>query len=191
MIYILCAFEAEARALIDKYKLTKYKSGVYTLFKNKEVVIFICGMGQENAQLAMQDLMLHFPNQDNDILINLGICAAQNSFEVGSLLQVSKLQSQEESHLLTTVNSGIPTASCFSSSKVLDRPVNEDIAEMEALGIYTNIFPHFKPNNISILKVVSDNFKPTKFNKGFIISLINKNLPQITRHINIMKESTQ
>jgi len=173
MTYIICAFESEARALIDKYKLAKDTSGTFTLFKNEEFIIFICGMGQENAQTATQNLLLNFPNKENDIFVNLGICAAQTSYNIGTLVQIHKLQGNHESHVLKTVDSGIPPVSCFSSFTPLNRPV---------------ISPYFKTTKISFLKVVSDNFNPVKFNKGFIISLMNANLSHIIKHINIMKE---
>lgn len=189
MTYILSAFEAEARAIIDKYKLVKTKSGIYTLFKNEELLVFISGMGQENAHEATQHLLLNFPNHKDDLFVNLGICAAQSTFEIGKLLQVKKLQDSQESHLLKTIDTDIPKVSCFSSHQPLDRPVNEDIAEMEAMSIYKEINLYFEPSHISFLKVVSDNFNPEKFNKGFIISLINKNLDSIMKHIQKMKET--
>ncbi|PHR55241.1 MAG: hypothetical protein COA44_11070 [Arcobacter sp.] len=188
MTYILSAFEAEARALIDKYNLVKTKSGKYVLYKNEELLVFISGMGQDNAHKATQYLLLNFPNKKDDLFINLGICAAQNFYEIGQLLQIYKLQDTQESYLLKTVNSDIQSVSCFSSTKVLNRPVNEDIAEMEAMSIYKEVRTYFKPSHISFLKVVSDNFNPVKFNKGFIISLMNKNLDPIMQHIQNMKE---
>ena len=188
MIYILSAFEAEARALIDKNKLVKTKSGIYTLFKNEELLVFITGMGQENAHTATQHLLLNFPNKKEDFFINLGICAAQSSFQIGKLVQVKKLQDTQESHLLKTVGSDVHVVSCFSSHTPLDRPVNEDIAEMEAMSIYKEVSPYFDTSHISFLKIVSDNFNPVKFDKGFIISLVNQNLETIMQHIQIMKE---
>jgi len=183
MTYILCAFEAEARALIDFYKLSKQKSGSYSFFKDDEHLIFISGMGQKSASEAIQALMLNFPTHANDSFINLGICAAQNSFEIGQLVQIKKLCNEDESHHLPIIDSGIQTVSCFSAKVPLDRPVNEDIAEMEALGLYQSIHNYFKAEHISFLKVVSDNFNPQKPNKAFVISLIQSNLPKILEHI--------
>jgi len=191
MTYILSAFESEARAIIDKHRLIKMKSGIYTLFKNEEFLVFISGMGQDNAHLATQHLLLNFPNKTNDIFVNLGICAAQSSFKVGELLQINKLQDTQESHLLKTIDSDLPKVSCFSSHEALNRPVNEDIAEMEAMSIYKEIRTYFNPSCISFIKVVSDNFNPVKFNKGFIISLISTNLPMIMKHLQKMKEINQ
>jgi len=189
MIYILCAFEVEARALIDKHRLQKGRSGPYKIFSNEEILVFISGMGQDNAKDAVQNMLLNFPNTSTDIFINLGICAAQTPYEIGELLQVKKLKDDEESHLLKTVDSQLPTVSCFSSKVPLSRPVNEDIAEMEAMSLYRGVNEYFQAGNISILKIVSDHFDPSKIDKPFIISLIQKNLSKIDRHINTMREA--
>jgi len=188
MTYILCAFEIEARALIDRYKLQKGKSGPYKIFSNEDILVFISGMGQDNAVEAIQNMLLNFPNTHKDIFINLGICAAQSSYEIGEILQIKKLKDEEASHLLKTPDSGIKTVSCFSSKVPLDRPVNEDIAEMEAMSFYTNIREYYEAKNISFLKVVSDHFNPNKPDKQFIISLIQKNISKIDEHLNQMRK---
>ncbi len=191
MIYIFCAFETEARALIDKHRLSKRKSGLYTLFTNEEILIFISGMGQENANNAAMHLILNFPAKKDDIFINLGVCAAQSSYRVGNILQIEKLVDEKESHRLKCVSSPVQKVSCFSAKLPQDRPVNEDIAEMEAMSIYNTISQYFAAEHISFLKVVSDNFNPVKLEKQFIISLIQKNIPLIDEHIKIMQGGKQ
>jgi len=188
MIYIFCAFETEARALIDRYKLKKRKSGKYTFFANEEILILISAMGQENAKNAAEHLLLNFPAKKEDIFINLGVCAAQSTYEVGKILQIAKLVNEEESHFLKSVPSSIQSVSCFSAKRPQGRPVNEDISEMEAMGIYNYIRPYFMAEHISFLKIVSDNFNPVRLEKQFIISLIHKNIPLIDEHIKIMQE---
>ena len=190
MIYILCAFETEARAFIDRYKLQKKNSGPYKYFDDEERLIFISGMGQDNASEAINHLLLNFSHSSDDIFINLGVCAAQSSFEIGELLQIKKLQNDEESHILSTPHSDLKTVSCFSGNKALDRPVNEDIAEMEAMNIYKTISQYFQADKISFLKVVSDNFNPIKPSKQFIISLMHNKLEAITEHIQNMQKQT-
>jgi len=183
MIYIMCAFESEARALIDRYKLRKKQSGPYKYFNNENYLILISGMGQDNAADATNHLLLNFSHNSNDTFINLGVCAGQSYFEVGELLQVKKLQNDEESHFLHTSSVQIKTVSCFSAKKPLNRPVNEDIAEMEAMNIYKTVSQYFQADKISFLKIVSDNFNPIKPSKQFIISLIQQNLDAINKHI--------
>ena len=184
VLYIICAFEAEARALIDNYKLTKKQIKPFSLFENSEIHLIICGMGPDNAKTASQYLLASYPPNKEDSLVNLGVCAAQDSYKIGELLQVKSLQNQTSNYALETIASTIKTVSCYSSEMLLDTPSNTDIAEMEALSIYENISTYFQPKNISFLKVVSDNFKPFKPNKQFIIDLIRSNIEPIKEHIN-------
>jgi len=183
MTFIICAFESEARAVIDKLKLNKKNNDTYKIFYNDETLLLITGMGQEKALSASEYLLLNFPPKKEDVLINLGVCAAQSTYCIGELIQVKKLVNEDESHTLSTLDSDFPTLSCFSAKVPLNRPVNEDIAEMEALSIYKSISPYFQKEKISFLKIVSDNFNPTKPNKQFIISLVQNKIPDIIKHI--------
>ncbi len=184
MLYIICAFETEARALIDTYRLVKRQSQPFVLFESKEIRLIICKMGQQNAKEACEYLSQHYTLEQEDKLLNLGICAAHENYQIGSLLLVKSLNNQDTKYELQTLDSGLTKVSCYSSEQVLDKPSQSDIAEMEALAIYQSLSPYFQQENISFLKVVSDNFKPFKPNKQFIIDLIRKNIKEIQNHIN-------
>jgi len=190
MIYFICAFEAEARALIEYCKLQKDPNSPCTLFSNAERIILISGMGQDNAKKAIEYLLLKYPHSDDDVLINLGICAAQDKFPVGSLLHVQSLRSRSESFELKVVDSTLQKVSCFSSEEVLTQVVDTDIAEMEAISIYKAASASFSPSKISILKVVSDHFKPFKIKKQFIIDLIKPHVKEIETHIQQIQGET-
>ncbi len=184
MLYIICAFEAEARALIDHYKLIKTQTSPYALFKGDEICLLISGMGVQKAKTATHYLLETYRVNENDAFLNLGICAAQESFNIGELLQVDTLQNESCTYSLETFPSAIQKVSCYSSSQVLDKPAPTDIAEMEALAVYNVVSTPFTPLKISFLKVVSDHFKPFKPKKQFIIELIRKNIDAIDKHIN-------
>lgn len=183
MLYIICAFEAEARALIDVYKLVKKQSEPFALFESNEIKLLICKMGQQNAKEACQYLSQHYNLKKEDKLLNLGICAAQEKYSTGSILLVKNLSNEYISHELQTIDSNLTEVSCYSSAQVLDKPSKSDIAEMEALAIYETLSIYFTKENISFLKIVSDNFKPFKPSKQFIIDLIKGNLKEIQDHI--------
>ena len=183
MLYVICAFEAEARALIDAYKLVKKQSEPFVLFESKEIRLLICKMGQANAKEACQYLSQHYTLQKEDKLLNLGICAAQEKYEIGSLLVVKSLSNENTNYELQTLDSNLNQVSCYSSAQALDNPSQSDIAEMEALSIYESLSAYFAEGHITFLKVVSDNFKPFKPNKQFIIDLIKNNLKEIQGHI--------
>lgn len=190
MIYFICAFEAEARALIDHYRLQKDSTRSYPVFCNKEMTVLISGMGQSNATKAVDFLLSHYPQSDNTILINLGICAAQERFPIGSLLQVQSLQNESERFELTTFDSILDKVSCFSSEHALTQATKTDIAEMEAISLYKTASASFGVTKISILKVVSDHFKPFKIKKQFIIDLIRPHLQEIDTHIKHIQGET-
>jgi hypothetical protein len=183
MVYFICAFRAEARALIDHYKLQKDSTQLYPVFFNEKMTILISGMGQSNATKAVDFLLSHYPQSNNTILINLGICAAQEKFPIGSLLQVQSLQNESERFELTTFDSILDKVSCFSSDHAQAQATKTDIAEMEAISLYKAASVSFGSTKISILKIVSDHFKPFKIKKQFIIDLIRPHLQEIDAHI--------
>jgi len=188
MIYILCAFEIEARALIDHYKLHKRVQESYKCFYNEELTIFITGMGQEHAQKATQTLFKTFSIQKDDAFINLGICAGQADYEIGTLLQIKSLSDGEQTYALEIQESEIPSVSCFSAKAPQSQALKEDIAEMEAMGIYLALQEASSSNPINFLKIVSDHFKPSKMDKAFVHSLIQQNLIPIKQHISQLKK---
>lgn len=190
MVYFICAFEAEARALIDHYRLQKDLSQPYPVFFNEDKLILISGMGQENAKKAIDYLLARYPHKNDDVLINLGICAAKEQFPIGSLLCVQTLQNESESFELKNLDSALKKVSCFSSEHVLEHASETDIAEMEAISIYKATSASFAPSKISILKVVSDHFKPFKIKKQFIIDLIKPHLKDIDTHIQQIQGDT-
>ncbi len=183
MLYIICAFEAEARALIDHYKLIKTQTSPYVIFEGDEICLIISTMGPQKAKAASDYLLETYRIDENDAFLNLGICAAHEHFKIGELLQVNTLQNESSTCPLKTFSSTIKKVSCYSSSQVLDKPAPTDIAEMEAMAVYDVVSKHFTPLKISFLKVVSDHFKPFKPNKQFIIELIRNNIDTIDKHI--------
>jgi hypothetical protein len=190
MVYFICAFETEARALIDHYRLQKEPSRSYPLFFNERMIILVSGMGQENAKKATDYLLARYPHSHDDVLINLGTCAAKEKFPIGSLLFVQTLQNESESFELKNLNSTLEKVSCFSSEQTLKQASETDIAEMEAISIYKTASASFAPSKISILKVVSDHFKPFKIKKQFIIDLIKPHIKEIDAHIQQIQGDT-
>ena len=186
MLYIICAFEAEARVLIDSYKLIKKQTTPFTLFENSEIRLVISLMGPEKAASASKYLISSFSPKRDDSFLNLGICAAQKEYPIGKLLQIKTLTDGKSSYTLETLDSTIKSASCYSSNETMDTVTKTDIAEMEALALYENISSSFHPENISFVKVVSDHFKPFKPSKQFVIDLIRNNLTPIQKHITLL-----
>ena len=183
MIYIFCAFEAEARALIDSYKLIKKQSVPFVLFSNESIQLILSGMGQQKAKEAAEYLLTLHTIQNTDIFLNIGVCAAKENYKIGELLEVNQIHDETNTYPLQSHSSILKPVTCFSASQAQGKGRDSDIAEMEALGLYLVLKDDFISDRISFLKIVSDNFKPFIPKKSFIIGLIQARVKEIKEHI--------
>ncbi len=188
MTYIFCAFEAEARAIIDYLHLKKKETMPFKTFSNSDIQLMICGMGQENALHTATYLLENISiDPKRDSLINIGICAAKNDFSIGDLVLVNQLCDEKRCFFLSPAALGHQEVSCFSAKAPLDQPCREDIAEMEAMSIYQSLHHIFNPSKVAFLKVVSDHFTPFKPKKQEIITLMHSRLKEIINTISLLQ----
>jgi len=150
MIYIICALKCEAQAFVDKYKLNKSK-------KNENITVVVSGVGKQN----MQDATFHVVTemQDDDTILNVGICAADESFEIGELVDASE-------HKLTCVDIEVSQSGIYT------------LVDMESDG-FLKATKGVK--NSYIFKIVSDHFKPKSITKEFTKSLVFNAIDDINR----------
>jgi purine-nucleoside phosphorylase len=166
MLYIVTALKPEAQAFVDKYKLTKSKLHNFTLFQNKNIRLIISGLGITNARLATQTLINHFDITDEDIYLNVGICAASKEYNVGNLIQIGSVFYEDIPYTFDTTKEHIvclDIESCNTKHK---------IADMESYGFYDAVIHNPAIKNFHILKVVSDHFEPNTVTKEKTKSLI-------------------
>jgi hypothetical protein len=170
MTYIICAFEAEARVIIDTYKLRKDTQHAFKHFYNDTITLLISGMGQENARRCASFLLDSFSiAKEDDCFINLGICAAQPSFPLGSLLEVVQLHVDQQVYTLEHSSVDTPKVSCLSTDVPQHTASLQECAEMEAGALYEQLSPAFSAEKFFILKLVSDHFNPLPVKKSKII----------------------
>ena len=166
MIYIVAALKAEAQAFIDKYKLTKVKLANSTIFVNDNMTLIISNLGVTNARNATQTLINQFDITDDDIYLNIGICGATTSYEIGSLLEIGSLVYDEIAYEFKKERKSI---TC------VDEAISENIYEivdMESYGFYDAVVHNPAIKNFHILKVVSDHFEPERVTKDGTKKLI-------------------
>lgn len=174
MNYIVTALKPEAQAFVDKYKLKKSKLAGFSLYENENFTAIISGIGVEKSTLATTTLLNHFKVKDNDIFLNIGICGASKSHNIGDLIEISSINyidksfkiNQKNGHTLTCLNEAI------SENKY-------EIVDMESYGFYKALAD--KIDNIQIFKVVSDHFEPQKVTKEKTKSLIFKKIEEILK----------
>lgn len=179
MLYIVIALSAEARPIVQMFKLKRVYTLPYTLFENDDVTLIISGMGIENAMMATSALLGYKPPTENDLLINIGICAAPQSFEIGEALLVHKITHQNHAYFPDILFEH-PLKECDLTS--VDAPVEGGVqtaVDMESYGVYKASSRFFKTHQMLFFKVVSDHFEPQNVTKESASELIAHNLPQL------------
>ena len=153
MLYIICALKSEAQAFVDKYKLPKNK-------QNSQLKLIVSGMGRDNMFSATQELVKEM--NDNDTIINVGICGGDKKFSIGELIDARE-------NNLTCVDVEISQDSKY------------ELVDMESDGF---IRATKDVKNKYIFKVVSDHFEPHKVTKEKTKSLIFNVIDDINNRIN-------
>jgi purine-nucleoside phosphorylase len=166
MIYIVTALKPEAQAFVDYYKLKKSKLNTYTLFSNEDIKLIISGMGVESARRAAQTLINHYDITDDDIYLNVGICAASRSHNIGELIECGGIVYHDIEYIFENSKSII-----YCVDRELSTPMYE-IVDMESYGFYDAVIHNPAIKKFHILKVVSDHFEPQKVTKELAKSLI-------------------
>ncbi len=173
MLYIVIALKAEAQAFVDKYKLSKTKLGKYPIFFNNTLKLIVSGMGVANARDATQALINNFDIIDADIYINMGICGAKSSFDIGELIEIGKVSYHDIIHTFERSKEMI----VCSDFEVSDTKYS--IVDMESFGFYDAVIHNPAIKNFFIFKVVSDHFEPEKVSKESAKKLIFNQLDAI------------
>jgi len=179
MLYITVALSAEARPLIEHFKLTRTYTLPYTMFENEQIRLIVTGVGIENAMMATSAFLGHFSPSKTDMLLNLGICAAPKNFEIGEAFLVHKICYKDGFYFPDILFEHSLKESDIQS---VDEPTQEMLelpADMESYGVYKAASRFFSTHQIIFFKVVSDHFEPLYVSKELAISLIFQNLKNL------------
>lgn len=179
MIYIITALDAEARALVDHYHLRRDFSLPYTLYKNEQMVLLVSGMGKNNALMAVSALLGWRIPKAEDCLINIGICGAPPSYEIGETLLIHQIRDANRSYypdILYTHSLRECSLTCVdeAQSALHDSPV-----DMESGAVFCASSRFFKLHRLAFIKIVSDHFTPETVTKEGVIELIQSNLKRV------------
>lgn len=154
MIYILTALKSEAQAVVDKYKLAKDK-------KNDELSLFISGIGVQNM-FTTTKMVRELMNED-DIIVNIGICGASKEYKIGQLVDGFK-------ECLTCVDYKISQDEGYA------------LVDMESSGFIEATEGLQKRY---IFKVVSDHFEPERVTKEGTKALIFNHIDEIMQRVKL------
>lgn len=179
MIYIITALDAEARALIDHYHLTRDFTLPYTLYKNERMVLLVSGMGKTNALMAVSALLgWRIPNPA-DCLINIGICGAPDGYEIGEALLIHQIIEGDRRYYPDILYPHALRESSLACVDTAQAIGNESPVDMESSAVFQASARFFKLHQIAFLKIVSDHFTPESVIKERVIELIRSNLQSV------------
>ncbi|WP_331775553.1 nucleoside phosphorylase [Sulfurospirillum sp. 1612] len=165
-VLIHSAFECEARALIEYFKLPCIQKKPYKIYANSDIIIAILGMGRKNTQ-HLHEIFQHYKIQK---AINLGIAGCSDTkVPIGSLFC--------SNHDLGFIKK----ASLSSHLSAIDdaTKVRSMLVDMESDTFLEITQQYLNSNQIYILKVVSDYLDTTIPKKEFVWKIIKKNLNEI------------
>ena len=171
MIYIHTALKSEAQGIIEKYKLSKHIKDGFNYFANQDLILFVSGIGVENAQTKTTLLLKLFEITINDTLLNIGICGANKSYQIGDIIAIDSIFYKDEQIILNKRLQNNLT--CLDLECSTD---NYDLVDMESYGFYQ---ASKELKNVKIFKIVSDHFEPEIITKEFTKKLIFNNIEKI------------
>ncbi len=183
MIYFVCAFIHEARPFIDRLRLRRDTVLPWPVFTGEGTLLIVCGMGVDNAQIATAALLgWHRPGPE-DLLVNVGICAAPKTYPLGSLLLANRLRHNERNRRPDiTVSHACETVSLCSVDTPVTEPVS-DAVDMEAFGVFRAGERFFQKDRMLFFKIVSDHFEPSHITKTTAQQLVDAQADNILQTV--------
>ncbi|RMH68787.1 MAG: hypothetical protein D6675_14855 [Gemmatimonadetes bacterium] len=187
MIQIVCALHCEAKPLIELLELKKdHTSAKFDLFQSNDVQLIISGVGKLRSAIATTFLIQRTSETRRTVLFNIGVCgSAHPGDSIGQLFLVHKVTDHA-------------TQRSYFSDLLLEHPVEEapletfdqpvtgeapttdlHLVDMEAAGFFEAASIFLAPNQIYVLKIVSDHLECLKFDKQFVTGLVANQLDAI------------
>jgi len=190
--YITTALQAEARPLIDHYRLKQdTESHALRVYRSRDVILVVGGVGKIKSAIATSVLLSAHSERCGIFALNIGIAGAFDdgsgpSCEIGDFFLVNKLVDQSSGRaffpdllakvscretLLTTVE------------RPLDRregiTIDRGLVDMEGTGFFQAAATFVGPHQVAVLKIVSDFLEVGRFDKNWVSDLVSARLNEI------------
>lgn len=188
MVYFLTALYYEAKDIIEHYKMKRVmKITKFQVFKGKNELLIISGTSGLKAAVATTYLLDHFEYDENDILVNIGICgAAKKGVFKGEIFLCNKLIdniSKKAFYPDMLFKHPFSEGTLESFSEVescdIDDNIEADIVDQEGAFVYETASMFLKPQNIHIIKIVSDILNPDFATPQSIDQLVKDKMPRV------------
>tara|TARA_B100001094_G_scaffold299735_1_gene324666 strand:- start:320 stop:1156 length:837 start_codon:yes stop_codon:yes gene_type:complete len=192
------ALRAEAKEIIDKYKLYSFDhKGPFPIYrsKNQDIWLTISGVGQVNSAAASMYLYQISTKLQSSVWINIGIAGFEKNY--GEIFRIDKIISNNNKK---TFYPSRVTKNNFSNATLMtvDKPginySDKYMIDMEGAAFFQTISKVSSNELILIIKIVSDNSrnKLESINTANIHNLFKENFDYIedclSEYIKLSKE---
>lgn len=189
MTYIITALDAEAKAIVDYYRLKRIMPLPYTLYEGEEKLLLVTGMGKSNALMALSALLGWRRPEPNDVLINIGICGAPEEYEIGETLLIHQIIEGERCYYPDILYTHTLKESSLICVDAPQSSPSEFPVDMESAGVFLAGSKFFKLHRMAFLKIVSDHCNPDKVTKEGVIEAIGSQLKTLDELIGAVHQS--
>lgn len=179
MKYIITALDAEARVLIEHYSLKRNHDLPYPLYRNEDTILIVCGMGKMNALMATSALLGYCIPGSGDILLNIGICGAPQSFPIGEALLIHQIIEGDRRYYPDILYTHTMRESALICVDTPQSEPAESPADMESAGVFSAASKFFKLHQMGFIKIVSDHFEPHRVTKESVLALMKSRMDSI------------
>ncbi|TCS84511.1 hypothetical protein [Tepidibacillus fermentans] len=197
MIFIVSALYPEAKPLIEYFQLKKVSQiSRIQLYENNGIVLAISGVGIISSAIATTYLLTKYEAKATDTILNIGIAgAARLKFETGDLIYCHKIihhDTRRNYYPDILVEHSFSEGVLETFSTIVDLSMNKevigDLVDMEGAGFFEAAATFLPPHQIHVLKIVSDQLKPTVVTSYDISQLIKNQLESIAAFMKNLQE---
>ena len=160
MLNIVVAWMAEARPLVDHYRLEPLsKKYGFRLYRNAEINLIVCGQGRAAAAAGTAWLEALVPAAENGAWLNVGI-AGHRDLAIGSAVVASVVRDRTSGRwwkLPTRPEEGMTASEIITVGQPDFDYVTDAVVDMEASAFVETALRFAERDAIGCLKVISDN----------------------------------
>lgn len=189
MFFIVTAFHAEAKPIIEYFGLKKVmKPCRFQVFVGESVALVESGLGIVASAAATSFLLTEFEAGAKDAVLNIGICGAKDSsFKKGDIILCHKIINHDTKRTFypdiivehKMKEAVLETFSFPVNKEEYPCSIEGDVVDMEGAGFFETASFFLPPHKIHCLKVVYDHLDSEKVEPALVSELIRGKLPLI------------
>lgn len=183
-VLLAIALHAEARPVIERFRLKQDASSGLPVFRRDEVWLTVTGTGSMKSAIATTCLLTRVERDEDTVLFNLGIAghtqkAGKGPVLVGDRFLANKITERSTGRSFypdLLARTPLAESAVTTVERPLDRAdagtVEPGLADMEAAGFYQAAATFLPPHRIGCVKVVSDHLDTRRLDKNTVGELV-------------------